>query len=85
MTKLRLLGFILAVAGCGARLTASPLTASHPASPEAREAPIAKASGTLALPSSDASMQAATDEGSGSAQGAGAHAGHNMGGGVHAY
>lgn len=50
----------LTLSGCAAALQMPPLSASHPASPHAEEAPLPPASPTLALPergSGDASTR----------------------------
>jgi hypothetical protein len=85
MTNLRLLLFVLPLAGCAAALNLPPLTVSHPASPEGKEAPIAQASETLSLKSSHAgSVGASPEPRADGMQGHGAHAGHHMGGSSHA-
>ena len=85
MTNLRLLLLILPLAGCAAALNVPPLTSFHPASPEAKEAPVAQASETLSLKSSQTGRAGASPERSSDGmQGHGAHAGHHMGASSHA-
>jgi hypothetical protein len=85
MTNLRLLLFVLPLAGCAAALTPPPLTASHPASPEAKEAPVAQASETLSLEASQTGNVGPSPEPSSDGmEGHGAHAGHHMRGSSHA-
>ena len=84
MTNLRLFAFALLLAGCATALNLPPLTASHPASAEAKEAPVAQASETLSLKSSRAgSADASPEPSSDGAQGRDAHTGHHMGGSSH--
>ena len=91
MRRLHPLCILILVAGCAPALNVPALTPSHPASPEAKEAPLAKTSTTLSLPRPGA--------GSGSEsplprehatprhaiEPHGAHAGHDMGIGSHAH
>ena len=90
MRNIHLVFLLPLVAGCAAALNVPTLTAAHPASPEAKEAPLAKASETLSLQPSrvaagesplprEHTMQGHTMEGHG------AHAGHDMGRGSHAH
>ena len=81
MTNLRLILFVLPLAGCAAAMNLRPLTAAHPASPEAKEAPLTQASETLSLPSTEpGSTDGSSEPASDGMEGRGIHAGHHMDG-----
>ena len=74
MATLRFLYLLPLVCGCTMDVSLPPLSAAHPASPEAAEAPVAPASQTLALPAPGSAP--ADPMASGPAAVGGAHAGH---------
>lgn len=85
MRRLSLVFVMLPFAGCVAALQLPPLSANHPASPNAEEAPLPVMSPTLALPerageSSDASERRGSSDEDASTKPRGGH-----GGGGHAH
>ena len=83
MRRLSFVFLSLTFRGCAAALQMPPLSASHPASPDAEEAPLPAVSPTLALPQGKATRGAATTEESSEeeapAMPSGGHTGHGGG------